>query len=80
MLLSHSSIRDSRAGQEKLTHGYGEQADSELDTSDNVECPAYAKMQEPVVRTPCESETKKVLEHQETRECLHSDLSCFKCQ
>jgi hypothetical protein len=45
-----------------LTHGYAQQANGDLNTSNDIECPLDATLSKPVVGLKSKGEAKHVLE------------------
>lgn len=59
----------------RLTHGNAEQAHSDLDTGDDIECLQGPCVYNPIVGTPGQPKAKHVFEDHKTSEGLHSNLS-----
>lgn len=60
----------------RLTHGDAQEADDDLDTSDDVEGLDDAPPDDPIVGAPSEGEAEHVLEDQERGEGFHRDITC----
>ena len=69
--------RDERHFLQGLTHGNTQQANANLNACNDMENFQYAALNKPMVGSPCQGETKYVLEDQEACEGFDGDVPYF---